>query len=295
MSSLHILFATNFSDSCFRAIRAVAQMADEFELHLTIAHTVPDSKPRRQELHSFFAEADHYADCRRVTLQGKPAEAISQWASESHFDLIVAPGSDRLGLPRLFHRSFRAELLKRAAAPIWTTSRGLEIADFRRRLRTVAVAMDGSDADLRHLRLASSFAAHVGAKIRLLSVVPSVEEGTLSSQAWAPQPLHPQRAMARLEELLRGWDQMPTVDLAIGSMDDELPRMAAACDADILFVTEAQCVRGLFGRDMSNVVNGSPCAVVCVPDGLSPRYRWSFEQQESERNLLTLPNSHVTI
>lgn len=282
MQPMHILFATNFSDSCFRAIRAVAQLADEFDVRLTIAHGAPTAFQGNRELQSFFAEADHYGNCRRISLPGAPREAISEWARERHFDLIVAPGSDRVGLPRPFHRSFRAALLRHAAAPIWTTSRGLEIADFRRAYRTVAVALDGWDGDLRHLRLAASFAEAVGAQLRLFTVIPAVNEGTLSTQAVMPQPLSSRRAMARIEEMLDGWRVAPSVDLAIGSPERELPRLAARCDADVLFLTEAQSTSGFFVRGISRTVNRSPCAVVCVPDGLRAGFRWSFQQRVSE-------------
>ena len=278
MPELNILFPTNFSDSCFRAIRAVAQLADAFDIRLTIAHATRCQQPPHRDIQSFFAEADHFDECRRITMEGAPAETIAELARQEQFDLIIAPGSDRIGLPRPFHRSIRTQLIRTIACPLWTTSRGLEAADFRRPIRTVAVALDGWDSNLRHLDLASAFAERIGARLRILTVLPSVSEGTLALQAAAPQPLHPDRALARIEELLSHWHRIPAVDLAIGSPSREIPRMAAACSADLLFLSEYQSTGGIFVAGITRTVNHSPCPVVCVPTDLSGHFQWSFRK-----------------
>jgi len=189
MHDLKVLFATNFSDSCFRAIRAVAQRADAFRIDITIAHSGAAPHPAQRELQSFFAEADHYTSCRRITLDGAPAEALGALTRKEHFDIIVAPGPDRIGIPRPLHRSLRAELLRRGRCPLWTTSRGLEQADFRRPIRTIAAGIDGWDCDVTHVELAAAFAGRIGARLRLLTVIPPIHEGTMATQAVTPEPL----------------------------------------------------------------------------------------------------------
>lgn len=286
MNELNILFATNFSDSCFRAIRAVAQLADTFKLQLTVAHADQSDTPRRQDLHSFFAEADHFGHCRRVTLSGPPAAAIAAYTKQHHFDLVLSPGSDRLGLPRPFHRSIRAGLLRDGASPVWTTSRGLEAADFRRPIRNIAVAIDGVEDGLQHLNLAAAFADRTGANLRLLTVVPDVSEGTLASNAVRPQPLHPEAAIERINAMLNGWHRTPIVDVAVGTASQEIPRMAARFDTDLLFLSEAQSVSGFFSDRISRTVSRSPSPVICVPAALAPRFQWSFQKQV---RLVTIP------
>jgi len=278
MPELNILFTTNFSDSCFRAIRAVAQIADAFDIRLTITHATRCKPVPHRDLQSFFAEADHFAECRRITLDGAPGEAVAELTRNERFDLIIAPGSDRIGLPRPFHRSIRTQLIRNVACPLWTTSRGLEAADFRRPIRTVAVALDGWDSNLRHLELASSFAEKLGARLRILTVLPSISEGTLALQAAAPQPLHPDNAISRIEELLSHWHRIPAVDLAIGSPSREIPSMAAASSADILFLSEAQSTGGFFLPGITRTVSHSPCPVICVPSSLSGHFQWSFQK-----------------
>ncbi|MEO6758542.1 MAG: universal stress protein [Saprospiraceae bacterium] len=288
MSELNILFSTNFSDSCFRAIRAVAQIADAFAIQLTISHSNRLHPVSQRDLHSFFAEADHFSECRRVALEGPPAESIAAFARREKFDLIIAPGSDRLGLPRPFHRSIRAGLIRSVATPVWTTSRALEAADFRPPIRTVAVALDGWDSSLRHLNLAASFAERIGARLRILTVIPAVSEGSLATQAVMPQPLHSVRARARIEELLSHWHRTPEVDVAVGSASREIPRMAARCSADLLFLSESQSLAGMFVKGVSRTVNHSPCPVICTPDSVPNHFKWSFQIPAAARKAALL-------
>ncbi len=277
MYDLRVLFATNFSDSCFRAIRAVAQLADAFRIDITIVHAGEEPEGRSGELNSFFAEADHYACCRRMLLQGTAAEAVSELTRRERFDLVVAPGSDRIGIPRPFHRSLRAEILRRGVAPVWTASRGLEQADFRRPIRTVAAGIDGWDRDIRHVELAAAFAGRIGARVRILTVVPPVDEGTLGRQAVRPQPLHRDVAVERIERLLCHWHHRPEVEVVTGSAGREFPRLAGRCDADVLFLSESQSIGGLFQAGISRTVNQSPCPVIAVPGELAHGFQWTFQ------------------
>ncbi|MGC3972346.1 MAG: universal stress protein [Pirellulales bacterium] len=281
---LKILFATQYSDSCYRAIRGVAQMADGFRAHVTIVHVGPASLAADRELRSFFAEADHYGACERVRLEGRPAEALAEFARDGGYDLVIAPRSYRLGLPRPLHRSTRAELLSRAPFPMWTAGRALETADFRRAYRTVAVFLGGRERNLSHVRLAATFAARAGAQLRLLTVTPQVDESALVAHAGLREPLAADVAVERIERLLGDWSRRPTVDVTAGSPDRELPQMLGRCDADVLFMSEEQsCGRVLF-RQLRGVVDEAPCPVVVVPTGLESGFQWSFLNSARREN-----------
>jgi hypothetical protein len=283
---LKLLFATTFTDGCFRAIRALAQMADAMPVSLTIAHVSSSGQSLHGELQSFFAEADHYPNCNRVQLQGtSPAKALAAYAHQERHDLILVPRSDRLGFPRPFHRSTRSELLRSGVAPLWTGNRGLDRADFLRPYRVIAVGMDGTSKDVRHLELAASFAANIGARLHLLTVVPPIHEGTLLDQTTTSEPLSEKVASRRIEKLLAGWNRIPTIDVAIGSFERELPRMLRRCEADLLFLSESQSCSGLFFPQISRAVDQSPCSVISVPTNLRYNFTWSFESAAAEELL----------
>jgi nucleotide-binding universal stress UspA family protein len=276
-SELKLLIATRFTVACFSAIRAVAQLAEVFRLSITIAHVGPANAHTSRELKSFFAEADHYESCRRVQLHGSPVEALAEFARQGKYDLILAPRSDRMVLPRPFHRSLRAELLQSAGVPVWTGANWLEQADFLRPYRTIAVGIDGRDGDLAHLHLAASFAALAGAKLHLLTVVPLIHEGTLLANAVAPQPLSEEVAIERARSLLSDWSQMPEVRVAIGAPEREIPRLAAECGADLLFLPESQSCAGIFRPQISRTVDQSPCGVIAIPASLPENFKWTFQ------------------
>jgi hypothetical protein len=136
--------------------------------------------------------------------------------------------------------------------------------------------LDGQDGSLNHVRLAASFAAHVGAELRLLTVVPTIHEGTLASSLVGAEPLSESAAKHRVAELFAGWSQVPAVDVAIGPPERELPRLARACGADLLFLNESQSCGGLFFHQIRRTVDESPCGVVVIPDALSPGFQWTF-------------------
>jgi nucleotide-binding universal stress UspA family protein len=275
LTEFKVLFATQFSDSCFRAIRGVAQLADAFRMHVTIAHVGPAERAVESELRSFFAEADHYPSRDRIRLEGSPVEALSTFARSGAYDLVVAPRTYRLGLPRPLHRSTRAGLLRASQTPVWTISRGLEEADFRRTYKTVAVFVDGREQNMSHVEQAAAFAARVGAQLRVLTVVPQVHEDALVAHPLLRQPLSAEVAEERIHELLSGWSRLPTVDVTTGTPDRELPKMAAKCEADLLFLSETQSCEGRLFRQMRRAVDQSPCPVIAVPPTAS---RWFRER-----------------
>src|SRR5215475_13894553 len=123
---LEIVFLTNFADYSYRCIPAVAQMADDFAVRLTIVHALcggPDPSNEAEacaQLESFFPEADLYGECRRVLMHGHPIEVIQRLGETQPVDLVIAPAADPLGLPRIGHKSLRARLMRQCGVPVWT-------------------------------------------------------------------------------------------------------------------------------------------------------------------------------
>lgn len=280
---LRILFPTSFSDACFQTGRAIAQLADRCHISLTIVHvTRPGGSTAAayRELESFLGEADHYDHCRRILIESDCAPAaIADIASQSRFDLVMTPASDRLGLHSLLAPSFRGRLLGRFKTPMWTSGATVPAGRFRHRIRNVACLVDLDYDPSSHLTLASAFAARFDARLHLLHVVPSISEGLLLSALEGDRPLHPEVARA---QILRLAPSRPGVDLdvAIGERAGDLRRMLARCEADLMFVHQRQAARGVvfsrFARDLDRL----PCPVVCLSDRDAELDRWTFEWQQ---------------
>lgn len=277
---LKILFATNFSDSCFQTGRSIAQLADTCHVSLTIAHVagIGGATPQKhRELNSFLAEADHFDHCRRLLIETEdPASSIARLCREEHFDLVLAPASDRFGLKRLFTTSSRAQILRYCPAPLWTFGAALDMRGMKQTIRTVACVADLNRPDERFLGLASAFASRYGAYFQVLHVIPPVEENTLAHTISSNAPLMPEVARERIRSLFAG-NVFPEVDVAIGEPGRELPRMLRKCDADVVFIGPGQALNGMFQRKLAGYLDRLPCPAICV-DGASAKFhRWSFQ------------------
>jgi nucleotide-binding universal stress UspA family protein len=292
---LRILFPTSYSDACFRTARALAQLADTCRVHLTIAHVAESGETAiqtRRELHSFLAEADHYDRCHRVLLNSDdPATALNELSSSERFDLIMAPASDRLGLHSLFAPSLRARLLKQSTVPLWTAGRCLDRRSFQQPIRTVACLID-FDADTQnYIAAVVAFAARYQARVRVLHVLPSIDEGTLARSAGSDAPLMPEPAIRKILSAFEACPS-PEVDVAIGQQAPELRRMLSRCDADLLFVGPGQALRGMWRPKLASYLDRLPCPVICMDGGSASFSRWSFQDIPSHR-VLAAPQDYV--
>lgn len=279
-TDLRILFATSFSDACFRTSRAIAQLADRCRISLTIAHVAKpgvDSARRRRELDSFIAEADHYDECSRVLVEAEDcAGAIADLACRSSYDLVVAPASDRLGLHSLFTPSTRAKLMKKCRVPVWTAGSCLDAGPARTGIRTVACLADFEGQGNTHLPLAARFAARMGARLRIVHVIPPVHEGMLARAIDSDAPLMPEVAVAQIRKAFAG-RPYPDIDVTVGYLDRELPGLLDRGEADLAFIGPGQALRGSWYRRLAPFIDRLPCPAVCV-DGASCGFgKWTFQ------------------
>jgi len=288
-ADLRVLFATNFSDACFRASRAIAQLADACSINLSIVHVAKPGSPGIQtwrELESFMAEAGNYNHCRRILLESDDAVgSIADLCNTGGFDLVVAPATDRIGLLRPFVQSFRSRLLAKCNAPLWTAGRSLDKSSFKGNYKTLACLINFGNPSTTHIRLAAALAAKTGAKLRLLSVVDGVDEGTLASATLSDAPLMDKVAAERIRASY-GSLERPAVDVTIGDLAVELPRMLKRCDADLVFVGPSHVRRGLSSSRVASYLDRLPCPAVCV-DGPSANFAgWKFQSVPSKSRAL---------
>lgn len=281
LKNLRILFATNFSDASFRTGRAIAQLGHRFRLDLTIAHVVRPGRASiaaRRELSSFLAEADHFDSCRRTLIESDcPADSIAGLTRTGSFDLVMAPASDRIGLSRRIIPSFRAKLMRLAEAPLWTIGPALDHLDFHAAMDTVACVMDFERGADESLRLASAFSASVGARLRIIGIVPPVSEGDLIHPDDNPTPLAAATAVERIHAALQGIST-PDVDVVIGSQWRHVARLLSDSQASVAFLCPSQALIPEWIPRLRSHVDRLPCPAICV-DGAASRFdRWTFER-----------------
>ncbi len=294
---LEILFPTNYSDSCYRAIPAVAQLAAELRVRVTLLHAYDSRRVTRrqaeEQIHSFFAEAAHYGDCRRVVAEGPVLSAIQSFTERNSFDLLMVPESDRFGLPRIGHSSIRARLLKSVQVPLWTLGARVQHRGFSRPIRNIACRMAYDSPNLLHIKLAAQLADRLSAKLHLLDVIPSVDEGSLLTALHSARPLHPESALAQIGNLTSVMKYPPEVHVATGDGSSQMHNLLDRCEADLLFVGGGQAIRpGLWGAGLEAEIGASVCPVVGVDGAALDFGGWNLASTTNRRlTSITTPST----
>lgn len=278
-----VLFLTNFSDSCYRAIPAVAQLGDEIDIRLTIVHAhagSPDATPQKEDaLRSFFPEADDYPSSRRVLLATSPIEAVRRLKVEQPVDLVVAPPGDPLGMPRLGHRSLRSLIIRDAALPTWTCGASASSSRILRPTRHVACTLELERDGNAHLELACAYAEAMGATLHVVHVVPEVEEGHRMMQLAAAEPFDD--VHARKECRKAGASPSLSIDVRMTDRHG-LQATLSDCDADVVFLDGAKWMsrRWLTFR-MRRMLDELPCPAVCV-DARRCTHHWHLPRNPAK-------------
>lgn len=264
--SYEVVFLTDFSDACFRATRAVAQMADELEMSLTIVYARKKDEETRQvaeeKLRSFFPEADRYRACRRIVAETDVVSAVTELRERRPIDLVVAPVPDRFKLPRVFHSSIRGRLLNDLGLNVWTIGRGVKVAKLGAVAKNIACVIDGGRGHDKHIEAALAYAQRRNATLHLLHVMPEVDEGALMT----PSGLLSEADVAeRFKRIAAGSETRVEIHVSTGGSVGELRRIVEARDIDVMFVDERRAVSSsAFASRMSKLVDMAPCPTVCV-------------------------------
>lgn len=286
---LDILFLTNFSDYCFRAIPSIAQMADSLSVRLTLMHVYDaretNAKEAEDKLGSFFPEADRYRSCLRVAAPGPVVDAVKRHLDVWPVNLIVAPASDPIGMPRIGERSLRARLINECGVPVWTIGRRVRVPKLQKPVKNVACWLDFNSYGAQHLPFAMEYAHRVGANLHLLRALPAIHEGSLVHGLSKNHSLHPDGASSEIAQLCSGSPVRPHIHVAHGEGRRTLCKMLNECDADLVFLRNDDwfLTRWLgLGLRLGNFV---PCPCVYIGDRLSVPL-WNLERGPGTRALL---------
>jgi nucleotide-binding universal stress UspA family protein len=275
--TVHIVFATNFSDACHAAIPAVARWVDQLGCRLTILH-VYDSRrvlyrDAMSRLESFFAEADNYPNCDRLLLDGDPAESIARYCENMRETLLLLPPSDQSGLPRPWHRSLRAKLMQRLSIPIWTLGRTLVGEPIPAGAKHIAAFVNNPEEGTSHIRYGARYAAATDSTLHLIHVIPQVDEGSLTHPLRTAAPLGEEYAEAWMEEILASLEYAAKIELHLeqGSVRRLLPQLFERTGADMLLVSrqsacEPQLLRGPIVNPIFRQLSAGIVSIPLLPE-----------------------------
>jgi len=250
----HILFPMDFSERCGAIAPSVASMARRFGAKITMLNVVPpywypamaEMPPIIVDEEEIISGAEHelresfseqfcgLSVTRRVEI-GDPAEVITRYSEQSDIDLIMMPTHGYGPFRQLLLGSVTAKVLHDSKKPVWTSAHVESPAPLvHLDVRNILCATDATPKSEALIRLASDFAGEVGAKIRLVHVVPA-------SPGWPDRQLN-----ASFEEALIK-DAREEIGKIQASLHLDIPLCVAKGDV-------AQAVDEIAGRFGSDLV-----------------------------------------
>ncbi|QNI37725.1 universal stress protein [Edaphobacter albus] len=271
--STEIVFATDFSDSSHAVIPTVARWVDTLNAKLTLLHVYNPNKTLYREaevlLRSFFAEADNYKYCDRVLISGDPCEGIIAYCERRPNVLLMLPPSDLTGLPRPWHRSLRARLIKRLSIPVWTVGRVNVGNSSPSGDHHIGVWLGDPEDGLSHLQQAARYASETGGTLHLLHVVDEVNEGSMLKPLLSNGPMGEEMADTWLQEIADTLDADCRVEIHVaqGRMSRELPQLLRRSGVDMLMLNQQSAVQNswIMGPEINPVFRKCAISLICMP------------------------------
>lgn len=205
-----------------------------------------------------------------VELQDSPTHGIQRLADEESADLIVVGSTHRGAFGRVLPGSVGEILLAGAPCPVAVAPRGYARGDHPR-IGLIGVGYDGFEESKLALAEAVRIAREAGARLRVISVGPTVT--TLR-----PGPAAPMRDLYR-EGLDEGLAEVPDEVEAQGVFlegdpADELSDQGGELDLLVLGSRGYGPLRHvLLGTVAGKVMRAAPCPVYVVPRGARERVR----------------------
>jgi hypothetical protein len=262
--ALHVLVPTDLADDGAPVAAALDRLAAACELRVTAAHVVPEGGDEVAAGAALSAWLPGRVSSRLLLRGDDPVAEVSARCSARAVDLVLAPGRrPRRPWWRWLAPSARARWMATCGAPVWTFA-----ADGPRGagpLSTVAALVELGAKTPATAQLAASFARATGARLRLVTVVRPLDEGTLHDAEPGGRPLHSGEAVERLRTLGHelGAEDVG-VDAAVGSVARQLRPLVEAAAADVVFV--ARGALPAWSGWAAAVLDDLPCPVVGVGD-----------------------------
>jgi nucleotide-binding universal stress UspA family protein len=213
------------------------------------------------------------AGVTRASLEGglsgrSAARALHEYAEAEDAGLIVVGSSHRGGLGRVLPGSVGESLLRGAPCAVAVAPRGYAERE-RAPLGLVGVAFDGSEEAELALTTAQQLAAALGARLRVIAVVPELIAYELAASQM-DRLLGLQRAeySGILDEAVSAAGDETEVEPVLEEGDPAVQLAAQGAELDLLLIGSRGYgpVRGaLLGAISTAVLRTSPCPVLVTP------------------------------
>jgi nucleotide-binding universal stress UspA family protein len=212
-------------------------------------------------------------------VDGEPAREIARAVRDYNIDLVTVVTHGRKGLSRALGGSTAEEIIAEALCPVLAIRPPqhdfVEHRDSKTEihLNRVVLATNFQPSSAAATQLATHITNHTGAELHVLYVI-----GDYFEQISALFPEGSLAALSRLRryvqermsQLTRDDSQRAITNIAEGRPYEEIVRLAAQKDADMIIIgttVHASLFGGtpVLGSEIERVVRNAPCPVLCVP------------------------------
>lgn len=270
----NILFPVDFSDRCSAAAPAVANMARQLSVPVTLLYVLDIGNPSldlspvqaevetvrqylKNKLDSFVAS--ELRDARREMADGPAAACIVQRAAGLEAPLIMMPTHGHTRFRALLLGSVTAGVLHDAVCPVWTAAHAGDLAAHASAYRSVLCAVDLGPRTPAVLQAARDFSACFGAELHIVHSVPRVDPRFHSGPA--------DRAHALLLDQARAAGIDVPLEIVEGAgLVSGITEAAAQHGSDLLVIGRG-VIQGPLGRLRTiahELIRRSPCPVLSV-------------------------------
>jgi len=212
---------------------------------------------------------------------GHPVEVLNRLTRSQQVDLVLCPGSDALGLPRLGHRPLRGRVVHECGVPVWAIGRNVDVTKLGRPVKNVACWMEFDSAETSHLEFAAEYAWKLGAKLHLLHALPEIHDGMILPSL-ANKPLHADGIHKAVSKLLQRFPIQPLIHVHGGGGRKSRAALAQTHDADVLFTPVARSPLTDWVYSDFDAIDRCPCPVISIGQGTKPRV-WDLERGPAQR------------
>jgi nucleotide-binding universal stress UspA family protein len=297
----HILFPTDFSAHAHAALKYAAGFARANGGRVLLLNVQDARVPANLmtlPVHIFEDQENHWllnlraqakelltdpllmgVEAETLFVDGDPAAQIARVAFEHEIDLITVVTRDRNRLSRAFGGSIAEEIV--AEAPCAVLAIRPPQRDFvehrgghtQIRLNRVLLATNFRPSSAAATQLATSISNHLGAELHAVYVIGDYFDQISSifpEGGLAALTRFRSHVQERMTQLSRGFGSKATTHIAEGRPYQEIVKLAANLDADLIVIGTA--VHGslfgsnqVLGSEIERVIRNSPCPVLCVP------------------------------
>ncbi len=216
-----------------------------------------------------------------VIVEGDPAPEIAKAVRDYDIDLVTVVTHGRKGLSRALWGSTAEEIIAEAPCPVLTIRPPQhDFVEHRGgrsevRLNRVLLSTNFRPSSTAATQVATQLANQTGAELHAVYVIGDyLEQISVMFPEGGLHALTRLRSYVqeRMQQLTGGQKPQAITHIAEGRPYEEVVRLAAAKDADLIVIgtnVHASLFGGapVLGSEIERVVRNAPCPVLCVPPG----------------------------